>query len=196
MATSSVTWWLIFGHLQQWKFAKVGTKFCQLLNPNKKRHKLKNKPNWQKLANLVTLKARGCNLLLDLDVLFEPPRSCDNLSRYKITSSLKSFIKIYLAKSISWVKKKFLSIGSWTATKKGWSCSSMTSILCISTSVPTNWSKKIEVILHPISNAFFLLLFSFVFLQQFAAGLKGPLIQLGYILGRSYLNIIFRHGQL
>ena len=108
MATSSVTWWLIFGHLQQWKFAKVGTKFCQLLNPNKKRHKLKNKPNWQKLANLVTLKARGCNLLLDLDVLFEPPRSCDNLSRYKITSSLKSFIKIYLAKSISWVKKNFL----------------------------------------------------------------------------------------
>ena len=67
-----------------------------------------NKPNWQKLANLVTLKARGCNLLLDLDVLFEPPRSCDNLSRYKITSSLKSFIKIYLAKSISWVKKNFL----------------------------------------------------------------------------------------
>ena len=86
------------------------------------------------------------NLLLVLDVLFEPLRSCDNLSRYKISSSLKSFIKIYLAKSISWVKKCFLSIGSWTATKKGWSCSSMTSILCISTSVPTNWSKKIEVI--------------------------------------------------
>ena len=173
MATSSVTWWLIFGHLQQWKFAKVGTKFCQLLNPNKKRHKLKNKPNWQKLANLVTLKARGCNLLLDLDVLFEPPRSCDNLSRYKITSSLKSFIKIYLAKSISWVKKNFLSIGSWTATKKGWSCSSMTSILCISTSVPTNWSKKIEVIYASnLSLQFEMHFFCCYFLLYFCSNLQ------------------------
>ena len=185
----------IFGHLQQWKFAKVGSWFANY--PYKK-----STQTWEqaKLAKICQIwshwKLGAVNLLLVLDVLFEPLRSCDNLSRYKISSSLKSFIKIYLAKSISWVKKCFLSIGSWTATKKGWSCSSMTSILCISTSVPTNWSKKIEVILHPISNAFFLLLFSFVFLQQFAAGLKGPLIQLGYILGRSYLNIIFRHGQL